>query len=373
MIDHRPSATGIEVIVSLAVFAALCVTLQLCSRRADAYPAGPEEWENLLLEVVTGKHADDTEAANVEIKDMSNASCKGTLKKTCQGDKACKQVVDGYCAKFAKTLKQGLKDGASWCLDPESKCGKGVRARLAARWAEYCPDESDPSRCWWMRYAGGAPAAHAALTSITEAPAGVFQCSKDPVLKECGIMGLKLWQARACDVNACDPEGSMWCVFRLTNEAMIGYEDSHPTLKHTTPAERYVIMGLGGGIGSLAKYVIAKSGALSLNAAGDGLKYPSPYQRILAWLGSIKKPVTGLADQLIASRIKRDYKVGFRVGRWVAVMKHIEEFRGKPFAEQIVEPVLVPRPEGLATFPGEKNQGPGLCEAKYHKMSEKKP
>jgi len=252
-----------------------------------------------------------------------------------------------------KSVTDGVIDGKGWCLNPKNKCYDGIRKRLRARYDTY--------EKWFEQYSSGMIPAHVALTSTTEAPAGPSQCSPDPKLRECGILGLKMLDAKECDINVASPEASIWCFSYLATKRRIAANKLYENLDMAPKYDQYIIGGISGGIGQLAKYIIDKSGALD-TIGTDGstkLKYPSPYERILTWLKhySSKKPKT-MMDMIFAGRIS-DYKVGLRVARFHAVMEIIKEFYKVDTVNDINYPelILIDRPKNLPTFPGNNLHG----------------
>jgi len=265
-----------------------------------------------------------------------------------------------------KSVAEGVYDGKGWCLNPKNKCYNGVRNRLKTRYSDY--------KEWFEDYASGMVPVHVALTSTTEAPAGPEQCSPDAKLRECGILGIKMMDAKECDINVCSPEASIWCFSYLATKRRMAAVKIYENLYMAPNYDQYVIGGISGGIGQLAKYIVDKSGALDV-VGTDGstkLKYDSPYKRILTWLShySSKKPKT-MMDLIFSGRIT-DYKVGLRVARFHAVMEIVREFYGVETVDDIPyrKLLLTERPQHLPGYPGEALHG--KCK-KFSEMLGERP
>jgi len=276
-----------------------------------------------------------------------------------------------------KSSAEGVSAGTAWCLWPNSKCSTGIPKRLDKRMDVYGE--------WFREYAEGLIPEHIALTSTTEAPEGPGQCSPDTKLKECGLMGIKWTQAKACDVNVCNPEAAIACAAKGGNARRMAVLKKYPQLKHAPAFDQYVIGGLAGGIGGLATVIIKKSGALSVKADG-ALVYEHPYRRILVWVGSPKQKPTALVDKIQMGRIT-SYKMGLRVSRAYAalqiVMSHLgliteyEKSYGKKAFEKVADAFEkiqrgpykeVEIPDYLPKYPGDSLHGkckkfPGMIDA----------
>lgn len=245
-----------------------------------------------------------------------------------------------------KDVAYGLKNGLKWCVSEKSKCGKGIRKRTAKRMAEYGP--------WFGKYSGGRLKEHQALISACEAPVGPAQCSPDKVLEECGLLGIKETMAETCNVNVADPEASIWCASYMANKRMIRLAEKYPQLKQS-PRDWYMLSGLVGSMGTMAMIMIKDSHALDVKADGT-LKHKSPHGRIMNWLKWIHKyQPENIGKMMVYARFK-EHKIGFKLGRQVAVLKIIE---GEYYPDGITfkTPVLIPRPEHLPAFPGKKLHG----------------
>jgi len=245
-----------------------------------------------------------------------------------------------------KTVIDGLKNGQKWCTSPKARCYKAIRVRTQKRMDEYGP--------WFIKYSGGRLPEHIAMISSTESPVGPAQCSPDKVLEECGLMGTKESMAEKCDVNVADPEASIWCSSYMANKRMLKLVEKYPQLKQS-PRDWYMLSGLVGSMGTMAMIMIKDSHSLDVKADGT-LKHKSPHGRIMNWLKWIHKyQPENIGKLLVYARFK-EHKIGFKLGRQVAVLKIIE---GEYYPDGITfkTPVLIPRPEHLPAFPGKKLHG----------------
>ena len=245
-----------------------------------------------------------------------------------------------------KDVKYGLVNGLKWCVNPKSKCGKGIRKRTAKRMDEYGP--------WFRKYSGARLPEHMAMISATESPVGPAQCSPDKVLEECGLLGVKEDMAEKCDVNVADPEASIWCASYMANKRMLKLAEKYPQIKQS-PRSWYMLSGLVGSMGTMAMIMIKDSHALDVNDDGT-LKYKSPHNRVMNWLKWIHKyKPENIGKLLVYARFK-EHKIGFKIGRQVAVLSILE---GDYYPDGITfnTPVLIPRPVHLPEFPGRKLHG----------------
>jgi len=238
------------------------------------------------------------------------------------------------------SMGEGVRDGKGWCMSPSSRCYSGIRKRLKSRYGEY--------KEYFEKYSGGVLPAHLALTSCTEAPAGPLQCSPDKKLKECGIMGLKMIDAKECDIDPFSPEASIWCAARNGNQRILDFEKRYPQVKLAPRSQRYMLSVASGGVGEMWINAIEHSQALAVK--NGKLVYTHPFDRVLEWLSKPKKPSSFL-EKVTQGRVS-SYRLGLRAGRHVAVMLIIAEFYGVKNLDDLPykDPIIIPRPSHFPRF-----------------------
>jgi hypothetical protein len=301
----------------------------------------------------------------------------------------------------AGTVAAGIKDNLTWCLTPKQPCATRTPKRTARRWNTYGQ--------WFADYStSGYEAVYMAVVSTftfigepknppkkkdKDGTITVRYCSKDSVLRECGLMGLKLRDAKACDVNVCSPRASTWCAADLGENQIQAFLAAHPGAALLSWELLYQFASVSSGIGSAGGYLIRKSGCLTVGDDG-ALVYKDPMGRLLAYAKSLdrfkkivqsgklpslldavgnKKKLAAHAEALFAGRIS-NYTTGKRLGRIVATNVHVHNFHRKlgngdtiPFKA----PGHVPRPVDLAPYPGDALHG--QCQKFKSLMQETAP
>ena len=299
-----------------------------------------------------------------KVPDLCKKSCE--KKENPVGCEVCKAMFENesepskqdwnvWKSKYA-SMGDGVREGKGWCMHKESRCYEGIRSRLKKRYETY--------KDWFEKYSGGYLPAHIALTSCTEAPAGATQCSPDLKLRECGIMGLKLLDAKECDINVADPEASIWCASYLQNKRILSFYERYPQVKNVkSPSQRYMLAVAGGGMGQVLFNVIEHSKAFN---------YDKPFDRVLEWMSRPERRKPSEFNEGVNANRVSAYKIGLRAGRHVAVLEILKEFYGVKSVDDLPfkEPVLIPRPEHLPRFPGVSLHGDFK---KFKEMTERKP
>lgn len=263
----------------------------------------------------------------------------------------------GVCVAAAETwnpsVRNGLAAGQSWCADPEEPCHAMHLERTQAICAEWEP--------WLSAYGGGVPAIVVAGTIRTESEGDPF-AHTGSWTRECGLTSVDLLHAEQFDVNACDPEAAIWQSGVGRNLQLLNLLAKFPQLRLAPLADQWALAGACGAVGShRVVRMIVRSGALDTNRHAPGLRYASPYRRVVEWLA--RQDAT---DALLFG--PRAGITAFRVARVGAA----HALLGSLFADGLPWglPSLADRPEGIAPYPGPAAHG--KCE-RWPWLEDKRP
>ena len=281
---------------------------------------------------------------------------------------------EGCTDKWCPSLVEGVDKGENWCLAKDG-CGGYHRKESYALYMKYKP---------WFNNCGGTPGLWAAQTGRTESEGETDAHIENT--GECGLMSVDEENAKALNINSCDPKAVIWAACYGRNNQLINLREDLKGLDSAPIQDQWMLAGAAGAAGSgkifrIVKWSKALSSKHPYSASRNYLrglhskwkkateaKYWIKKLGLDAGLGRVQMPHEKWLD---LEKYEKGYdknsewgvlwnagvsmyrpgRTAFRIARPEGARKVIEIL----FADGKMpwgDPVLPPRPPDLYSFPG---------------------